>query len=50
MTKGTLIFLRELVATQTLFAGAPDFEKVAALVVTALAELDEELADGRLVT
>lgn len=45
MTRQTLIFLRDLLAMQTLNVGADDFIETAGTVMRARAELDEALAD-----
>lgn len=43
MTAETLVFLRDLLARQTLAVGAPDFPVTARTVLAALAELDDAL-------
>lgn len=48
MTTETLRLLRDVLATVTLSAGAPDFPTQAAAIVRAFAELDEELARAAL--
>ena len=46
MSVETLVFLRDLLARQTLAVGAPDFSDTARRVLAALDELDAALAEA----
>ena len=45
MTRGTLLLLRQVLASQQLSAGDPDLVATATAVATALAEIDTALAE-----
>lgn len=46
MSPDVAAFLRDLLASQQVNVGAPDFQQVAALAHKALGELDQIIAEG----